>query len=100
METYNIKTKTAGKCRVYPDSPNGHQPSVTSICGALMKYGLIDWAANCAVDYVLGWYGKYLSKDAAATEDEIDRMPNLLDVLKEARHAHEHIQIDRLKRGE
>ena len=38
--TFNIKSKTAGKCRVYPDSPNGMQPSVTSICGGLMKYGL------------------------------------------------------------
>lgn len=52
MNEFNIKTKTAGKCRVYPDSPNGLQPSVTSICGALMKCGLIDWAANCAVDYI------------------------------------------------
>ena len=94
MNEFNIKSKTCGKCRVYPDNPQGFAPSVTSICGALMKYGLIDWAANCAVDYVLEWYGKYLSKDAAATEDEIDRMPNLLDVLKEARHAHKHIQIE------
>ena len=52
MSEFNIQSKTAGKCRVYPDSPNGMQPSVTSICGALMKYGLIDWAANCAVDYI------------------------------------------------
>lgn len=49
---YNIKTKTFGQCRVYPDNPNGLAPSVTSITGALMKYGLIDWAANCAVDYI------------------------------------------------
>lgn len=52
MTEFNIKTKTAEKCRIYPNSPNGLQPSVTSITGCLMKYALVDWAAGCAVDYI------------------------------------------------
>ena len=77
IATFNIKSKTSGKCRVYPDSPNGMQPSVTSICGALMKYGLIDWAANCAVDYI---------KNASFTAEQAE------EVYAAARQAHNQIK--------
>ena len=62
MGEYNIKTKTSDKCRVYPDNPGGIAPSVTSITACLMKWALVDWAANCAVDYLydmLGCEGNY-----------------------------------------
>lgn len=88
MNEFNIKSKTAGKCRVYPDTPNGLQPSVTSICGALMKYGLIDWAANCAVDFIdkhLSCPPQHLPEDG---NDYFDA------VLNDARHAHETIRDD------
>ena len=49
---YNIKTKTSDKCRVYPDNPGGLAPSVTSICDSLMKFGLIQWAADEAVKWI------------------------------------------------
>jgi len=79
MNEFNIKSKTCGKCRVYPDNPQGLAPSVTSICGALMKYGLIDWAANCAVDYI---------KNANFTMEQAE------EVFEQARHAHEQIRDD------
>ena len=69
MTEFNIKTKTSGKCRCYPDNPNGISPNVTSICGALMKSGLIDWAANCAVDYLQKNQSKF-SGYCKATQDE------------------------------
>ena len=87
MTEFNIKSKTAGKCRVYPDSPNGLQPSVTSICGALMKYGLIQWAANCAVDYLLNIHPEKLY---LAQGDSY--IPNR--AWEEARLAHEQIKDD------
>ena len=39
---------------MYPDNPNGPAPSVTSITQALHKGALIQWAADCAVDYIAG----------------------------------------------
>ena len=50
--TFNIKTKTSDKCRVYPDNPRGLAPSITSITGVLMKYGLIQWSADEAVKHI------------------------------------------------
>ena len=79
MNEFNIKSKTCGKCRVYPDNPQGLAPSVTSICGALMKYGLIDWAANCAVDYII---------NANFTMEQAE------EVFEQARYAHEQIRDD------
>jgi len=55
MEPFNIKTKTAGKCRVYPDNPQGPVPSVTSNTGCLDKPALKQWSADCAVDYIRKW---------------------------------------------
>ena len=91
METFNVKTKTSGKCRVYPDSPSGLQPSVTSICGALMKYGLIQWAADCAVDYIKNEAHLCWVQPDADGERTGDFGPN--DALfDEARHAHDQIK--------
>jgi len=50
--TYDIKTKTSDKCRIYPDNHGSPAPSVTSISGCLMKFGLIQWAADEAVKYI------------------------------------------------
>ena len=55
MEPFNIKTKTAGKCRVYPDNPQGPVPSTTSTTGCLDKPALRQWSANCAADYIRQW---------------------------------------------
>ena len=83
MDVFNLKTKTCGKCRVYPDNPGGPAPSVTSICGALMKYGLIDWAANCAVDYI----------DEAYSDEAYSIPGPIWEVIKkEARQAHNRIK--------
>ena len=103
MTEFNIKTKTAGKCRVYPDSPNGLQPSVTSICGALMKYPLIDWAANCAVDYIkahdadcFGHYEPDVDYDDNGRPYECGSFvwDENSDCWDNARHAHEQIRDD------
>ena len=91
MTEFNIKTKTSGKCRVYPDSPNGLQPSVTSICGALMKYGLIDWAANCAVDYIEKHAPIVWIQSDGFAERTGDFGVNE-ELMAEARHAHEQIK--------
>ena len=50
MNTIDIKTKTDGKCRLYPDNPYGIAPSVTSITQVLHKGGLLQWASDCAVE--------------------------------------------------
>lgn len=92
---YNIKTKTSDKCRVYPDSPNGPQPSVTSITGCLMKYALVDWAANCAVDYL----------DKRIQVVEVDDL-NIVracwkehDLFEQARTAHKNISEEAANTG-
>jgi len=95
---FNIKTKTSGKCRVYPDSPNGLQPSVTSICGALMKYPLIQWAANCAVDYIEKHAPIVWIQSDGFAERTGDFGVNE-ELMAEARHAHEQIKDEAADTG-
>jgi len=52
-ERISVTTHTAGRCLVYPETPYGIQPSVTSIISILDKPQLKDWAANCAVDWLI-----------------------------------------------
>jgi hypothetical protein len=49
---YNIKTKFGSRCRVYENPNCGYAPSVTSITECLHKFALVQWAADCAVDYI------------------------------------------------
>ncbi len=97
---YKIKTKTFGNCRVYPDNPQGPVPSVTSICGSLMKYGLIDWAANCAVDYIeqysVDLWKSFTVGEPHGTSRGLRTCQCFLD---DARQAHNRIKEDAGEKG-